>query len=242
MSAKLCSPLVRMQHAGAWNAGCGSSRTATTWSCTAPDVKNEQEYLARALDLAVEYDVPVVATNQVRFLRRDDFEAHEARVCIQEGPDPGRSPPSPALLRPAVPAFVTRDGRALFGSSRGAREQRRDRPALQPGTLARAGSPSGLSGAAGHHAAGMPAETGRRRSGGAPGGTARRTGRACTVSRSPGDGARRHHPHGLCRLLSHRRRFHPLGSGKRSTGRTRTRLGGGFSGGLRVGHHRPRSD
>ena len=47
--------------------------------------ENEQEYLARALDLAVEYDVPVVATNQVRFLRRDDFEAHEARVCIQEG-------------------------------------------------------------------------------------------------------------------------------------------------------------
>jgi DNA polymerase-3 subunit alpha len=29
--------------------------------------------------------VPVVATNDVRFLTADDFEAHEARVCIQEG-------------------------------------------------------------------------------------------------------------------------------------------------------------
>ena len=37
------------------------------------------------MDLAVEFDVPVVATNQVRFLRGEDFEAHEARVCIQEG-------------------------------------------------------------------------------------------------------------------------------------------------------------
>ncbi len=29
--------------------------------------------------------MPVVATNDVRFLKRDDFESHEARVCIQDG-------------------------------------------------------------------------------------------------------------------------------------------------------------
>jgi len=29
--------------------------------------------------------VPVVATNDVRFIRREDFESHEARVCIHEG-------------------------------------------------------------------------------------------------------------------------------------------------------------
>ncbi len=29
--------------------------------------------------------MPVVATNDVRFLRPEDFEAHEARVCIHEG-------------------------------------------------------------------------------------------------------------------------------------------------------------
>ena len=38
-----------------------------------------------AVTLAAAQNVPVVATNDVRFLDRDDFEAHETRVCIQEG-------------------------------------------------------------------------------------------------------------------------------------------------------------
>ena len=38
-----------------------------------------------ALDLACARGVPAVATNDVRFLLRSDFEAHEARVCIHEG-------------------------------------------------------------------------------------------------------------------------------------------------------------
>ena len=46
---------------------------------------DEEAGLQGALDLAAEFEVPVVATNPVRFLHRDDFEAHEARVCIQEG-------------------------------------------------------------------------------------------------------------------------------------------------------------
>ena len=45
----------------------------------------EEEHIHRALELALEFGAAVVATNQVRFLRREDFEAHEARVCIQEG-------------------------------------------------------------------------------------------------------------------------------------------------------------
>ncbi len=45
----------------------------------------EKEYVFSALQLAEKYRVPVVATNDVRFLERDDFEAHEARVCIQQG-------------------------------------------------------------------------------------------------------------------------------------------------------------
>jgi DNA polymerase-3 subunit alpha len=45
----------------------------------------EEDYLHLALDLALKTGVPVVATNDVHFLRREDFEAHDARVCIQEG-------------------------------------------------------------------------------------------------------------------------------------------------------------
>ncbi len=45
----------------------------------------EEAWNAAALALAAELDLPVVASNDVRFLKRDDFEAHEARVCIHQG-------------------------------------------------------------------------------------------------------------------------------------------------------------
>jgi len=45
----------------------------------------EEEYVQAAVSLAAETGCPVVATNDVRFLKAGDFEAHEARVCIQQG-------------------------------------------------------------------------------------------------------------------------------------------------------------
>src|SRR5262245_25979032 len=45
----------------------------------------DERHLVAAIELAVELEIPVVATNDVCFLERDDFEAHETRVCIQEG-------------------------------------------------------------------------------------------------------------------------------------------------------------
>ncbi len=53
----------------------------------------EEHYISKAVDLALEVDLPVVATNDVCFLRAADFEAHEARVCINQGnllEDPAR--------------------------------------------------------------------------------------------------------------------------------------------------------
>ncbi|MGH8279117.1 MAG: DNA polymerase III subunit alpha [Gammaproteobacteria bacterium] len=47
--------------------------------------EGEEDYLRAAVALAAETGVPLVATNDVRFLRCEDFGAHEARVCIQEG-------------------------------------------------------------------------------------------------------------------------------------------------------------
>ena len=53
---------------------------------------NEKEYNDSVLQLASDMQIPVVATNNVRFLNPvdpeispSDFEAHEARVCIQRG-------------------------------------------------------------------------------------------------------------------------------------------------------------
>ena len=46
---------------------------------------NEATHVDGALALAREFEVPVVASNDVRFLQEWEFEAHEARVCIQQG-------------------------------------------------------------------------------------------------------------------------------------------------------------
>ncbi len=44
----------------------------------------EEELVQRSLKLAAEKTVAVVATNDVRFLERDGFSSHEARVCIHD--------------------------------------------------------------------------------------------------------------------------------------------------------------
>ena len=46
---------------------------------------DEEAFVSAAVALAVELDVPVIASNDVRFLEHEDFEAHEARVCIHDG-------------------------------------------------------------------------------------------------------------------------------------------------------------
>ncbi|TVP84121.1 MAG: DNA polymerase III subunit alpha [Thioalkalivibrio sp.] len=45
----------------------------------------EEAWIAAALAAAEAFGLPVVATNDVRFLDASDFEAHEARVCIHDG-------------------------------------------------------------------------------------------------------------------------------------------------------------
>jgi len=44
----------------------------------------EDDYIDAAIRLAEKLTCPVVATNDVRFLSKEDFEAHEVRVCINE--------------------------------------------------------------------------------------------------------------------------------------------------------------
>lgn len=57
------------------------------------NIPGEQQYNQLALELANQYQIPLVATNNIRFLTQDDYEAHEARVCINQGyvlSDPNR--------------------------------------------------------------------------------------------------------------------------------------------------------
>src|SRR3990167_4641953 len=46
---------------------------------------DEKIYVPAAAKFAEKYNIPVVATNDVRFLEAKDYEAHEARVCIHAG-------------------------------------------------------------------------------------------------------------------------------------------------------------
>jgi DNA polymerase-3 subunit alpha len=46
---------------------------------------DEERYIAAAVKLALATGLPVVATNDVRFIDQQDFAAHEVRVCINQG-------------------------------------------------------------------------------------------------------------------------------------------------------------
>jgi DNA polymerase-3 subunit alpha len=45
----------------------------------------QESHIPSAVALAANLGLPVVATNNVAFLRPEEFDAHEVRVCIQEG-------------------------------------------------------------------------------------------------------------------------------------------------------------
>ena len=47
--------------------------------------QDDETYVHLAVALAADVACPVVATNDVRFLKQEDFEAHEVRVCIHQG-------------------------------------------------------------------------------------------------------------------------------------------------------------
>ncbi len=45
----------------------------------------DEECLHATVAFALEQQLPIVATNDVRFMQAEDFEAHEVRVCIHDG-------------------------------------------------------------------------------------------------------------------------------------------------------------
>jgi DNA polymerase-3 subunit alpha len=73
----------------------GAARASREWAAHFPgryylEVQraghaDDAALVAATVRLAQEIELPVVATHPVQFLRRDDFRAHEARVCIADG-------------------------------------------------------------------------------------------------------------------------------------------------------------
>ena len=70
----------------------------------------EEGYIALAVALAARRAVPVVATNDVRFIKPEDFESHEARVVHARRGAAGRHRTCAPLHGAAVPAHAARDG------------------------------------------------------------------------------------------------------------------------------------
>lgn len=68
---------------------------AMAWSSLFPDAfyielqragaPQTERYISHACALASSLNLPVVATHPVQFLKQEDFQAHEARVCIAQG-------------------------------------------------------------------------------------------------------------------------------------------------------------
>ena len=46
---------------------------------------HEEEYIGQAAQLANQFQIPLVATNDAHFMKESDFDSHEVRVCINEG-------------------------------------------------------------------------------------------------------------------------------------------------------------
>ena len=47
--------------------------------------KRENQYIEKAIFLAAENKVPIVATHPIQFMATDDFNAHESKTCIADG-------------------------------------------------------------------------------------------------------------------------------------------------------------
>ena len=73
----------------------GAQKAALAWANLFPDRyylevqraghSDDEALTAATVRLAASVGLPVVATHPVQFLRREEFRAHEARVCIAEG-------------------------------------------------------------------------------------------------------------------------------------------------------------
>ena len=105
------------------------SATGSTSSCSATGGRSRSRSSRRCSISPIAQGLPLVATNEPFFARREDFEAHDALLCIAEGRGRRRVRPAAADARASL-QDARRDGGAVRRSAGGARLDRRDRAAL----------------------------------------------------------------------------------------------------------------
>jgi hypothetical protein len=171
-----------------------------------------------------ELGLPVVATHPVQFLEPDDFEAHEARVCVAEG-ETLANPGGQALHARAVLQDPGADGGAVCRPAQRAGQHveiaQRCNLTLVLGKPQLPDFPTPLPTARACRWRRLLPPGQLRGPGAAPGSAVPRRGRrdgAAALCRAAGVRDRHHREDGLPRLLPDRGRLHRLGQGQRLPG------------------------
>ncbi|MEO8193753.1 MAG: DNA polymerase III subunit alpha [Gemmatimonadales bacterium] len=89
MAGEVASHLLTDNWAGAREAASWYANTFKDYylEVQAHDTENQAELNRRVFTLAAELGIPVIATNDSHFLRREDHEAHDVLLCIGQGKD-----------------------------------------------------------------------------------------------------------------------------------------------------------
>ncbi len=197
--------------------------------------------------LSHETGLPLVATNDSHYLRREDARAHEILLCIQTGKTIYRPQPDALEHARLLPKIARRNDAAFRRAGRRARPHRRNRRSAATSSWKRCKEPFPKFDVPESHSAdtyfeyvarqGFEKRRPRLEAMRAKGGLKHDL---AGIRRAPGS----RNPHDpedeVLRLLPDRLGFHPLCQGARHSRRARTRLRGRQPGGLRHGHHRYR--
>ena len=210
----------RRRAASGWRA---CSATGSMSNCSAMASTKERRVEAGLIDLAYAKGLPLVATNEPYFASADDYEAHDALLCIAGGrliAETDRDQLTPdhrfktraemAVLFADIPealastveiaercAFRPDDAQADPAALHGRRRHQRADAESDEAAELRRQAEEGLA---------QPAQGSRPRAGHDRGG----------LSRAARLRARRHHPHEICGLLPDRGRLHQMGEGARA--------------------------
>ena len=191
------------------------SPTGSTSSSPAAATRSRKRPKHALIDLAYARDLPLVATNPAAYPDPSFHAAHDAMLCIAHSAYV-ESAERVDLVARGLAQGRRGDGRAVRRPARSDRQHRGHRPALRGRRAQARADPAAPVRRRGRDPA--PRCAGRAGRSGWSGARAEDQEAYREAARIR---ARRHHRHGLCRLLPDRRRLHQMGQGRRHSGRAR---------------------